>query len=307
METALFGGPPELGNLLKLATGQIGFMTVFALPLFEGVAELCPQLSFAVQQIQSNRSIWQDLADREKRLSRPRDSRSSRPVSPEVADRKNQIAANKITIMVDDSKQNLHRRTLENGSSRQSSLGRVLSSSSRDSLPSIPRGGLETRTQSASTDTRTVGTPASPVTKATSVVSLDDSDVDAGDDDGCVFSSHSEVETSVDVSRPPSSDVYVMRDHHSGGGPDYDGIAARRIDDDVSKSYRVMTAFVSTGPSSAGSSPVENDKPHLAHEAVSRRARSTERAVSVARGLTRKKSRLRLTFWRRRPPTQMSN
>ncbi|KAL1971792.1 hypothetical protein VTN31DRAFT_1880 [Thermomyces dupontii] len=319
METALFGGPPELGNLLKLATGQISFMAVFALPLFEGVAELCPQLSFAVQQIQSNRSIWQDLADREKRRSRPRDSRSSRPVSPEAG--KHHAGPNKITIMVDESanKQGSPRRSLENGSSPQPSTGRVHPFSSRDSLPSIPRGGsLERRTQSASTDTRTVGTPASPVTKATSVVSLDDdSDDDAGDDEGCVFSSHSEVETSVDVSRPPSSDVYVVRggQHGGGGGTSaYDGLATRRIDDDVTKSYHVMTAFVSSGLSSAGSSPVENDKSHIGREAATtttttttRRARSTERAVSVARGLTRKKSRLRLAFWRRRPPTQMSN
>lgn len=67
METALFGGPPELGNLLKLATGQINFMTIFASPLFEGVADLMPQMWFAATQIKANKSVWQDLIEFEKR------------------------------------------------------------------------------------------------------------------------------------------------------------------------------------------------------------------------------------------------
>ncbi|KAK2765356.1 3',5'-cyclic-nucleotide phosphodiesterase [Arachnomyces sp. PD_36] len=67
METALFGGPPELGNLLKLATGQINFMAIFASPLFDGVADLLPQMSFAATQIKANKSVWQDLIEYEKR------------------------------------------------------------------------------------------------------------------------------------------------------------------------------------------------------------------------------------------------
>lgn len=67
METALFGGPPELGNLLKLATGQINFMAIFASPLFEGVADLMPQMWFAATQIKANKSVWQDLIEYEKR------------------------------------------------------------------------------------------------------------------------------------------------------------------------------------------------------------------------------------------------
>lgn len=67
METALFGGPPELGNVYKLATGQIGFMSIFAIPLFEGVSDILPQLRFTVEQIRSNQSRWHYYADREKR------------------------------------------------------------------------------------------------------------------------------------------------------------------------------------------------------------------------------------------------
>jgi hypothetical protein len=40
-----------LGNIYKLATGQIGFMSIFALPLFEGVSDILPDLKFTVHQI----------------------------------------------------------------------------------------------------------------------------------------------------------------------------------------------------------------------------------------------------------------
>ncbi|KAF7712549.1 Uncharacterized protein PECH_004090 [Penicillium ucsense] len=65
METALFGGPPELGNIYKLATSQIGFMSIFALPLFEGVEDLLPQLRFTGEHIRSNQAQWQQFATQE--------------------------------------------------------------------------------------------------------------------------------------------------------------------------------------------------------------------------------------------------
>lgn len=67
METALFGGPPELGNTFKLATGQIGFMSIFALPLFEGVADILPGMLFTVEHIRNNQSKWHLLADIERK------------------------------------------------------------------------------------------------------------------------------------------------------------------------------------------------------------------------------------------------
>ncbi|KAJ6119257.1 hypothetical protein N7523_003537 [Penicillium sp. IBT 18751x] len=67
METALFGGPPELGNMYKLATGQIGFMSIFALPLFEGVTDLLPQLQFTVDHMRRNQAQWQEHANNELR------------------------------------------------------------------------------------------------------------------------------------------------------------------------------------------------------------------------------------------------
>ncbi|RDW72531.1 3',5'-cyclic-nucleotide phosphodiesterase PDE2 [Aspergillus mulundensis] len=66
METALFGGPPELGNVYKLATGQMGFMSIFALPLFEGVSDILAGLRFTVDHIRRNHTRWHYLADLER-------------------------------------------------------------------------------------------------------------------------------------------------------------------------------------------------------------------------------------------------
>ncbi|KAJ5803558.1 uncharacterized protein N7503_006008 [Penicillium pulvis] len=91
METALFGGPPELGNIYKLATGQIGFMSIFALPLFEGVSDLMPQLQFTADYIRDNQSQWQQHANDELRrrglsvegpVSEAVSPRSTSPVRP---------------------------------------------------------------------------------------------------------------------------------------------------------------------------------------------------------------------------------
>lgn len=67
METALFGGPPELGNILKLGNGQVGFMNTFAYPLFESVTDLLPAMSFTVKEITANRSIWSVKVEHERR------------------------------------------------------------------------------------------------------------------------------------------------------------------------------------------------------------------------------------------------
>lgn len=83
METALFGGPPELGNIYKLATGQIGFMSIFALPLFEGVADIIPDMRFTVEHIRNNQAKWHMLADAEKRrMTLQNDSLTDDIISP---------------------------------------------------------------------------------------------------------------------------------------------------------------------------------------------------------------------------------
>ncbi|KAJ5573442.1 uncharacterized protein N7459_007869 [Penicillium hispanicum] len=83
METALFGGPPELGNIYKLATSQIGFMSIFALPLFEGVSDLLPQLQFTADHISRNQAQWQQYANDElRKQGLPVEDRVENTVSP---------------------------------------------------------------------------------------------------------------------------------------------------------------------------------------------------------------------------------
>ena len=67
METVLFGGPPEIGNALKLANSQIGFMTIFAHPLFHDVTDIIPAMGFAPAEIITNKRVWHAKIEQEKR------------------------------------------------------------------------------------------------------------------------------------------------------------------------------------------------------------------------------------------------
>ena len=58
IETTLFGGPPEIGNTIKLANSQNGFMNIFARPLFESVTDILPTMVFAVNEMKTNTEIW---------------------------------------------------------------------------------------------------------------------------------------------------------------------------------------------------------------------------------------------------------
>ncbi|KAJ5763516.1 hypothetical protein N7533_002197 [Penicillium manginii] len=83
METALFGGPPELGNIYKLATSQIGFMSIFALPLFEGISDLLPQLHFTAEHIRRNQAQWKQHANDElQKQGLPIEHRAEITISP---------------------------------------------------------------------------------------------------------------------------------------------------------------------------------------------------------------------------------
>ena len=64
--TTLPGGPPELGNVTKLANSQIGFMNMFAYPLFEAVTHILPAMKFATDVIKSNQAIWMAQIEKEK-------------------------------------------------------------------------------------------------------------------------------------------------------------------------------------------------------------------------------------------------
>lgn len=78
--TTLFGGPPELGNIIKLANSQIGFMNIFARPLFEAVTDVLPAMVFAVDEIKENQKVWKGKIEDERAngsSKRPEKKRSS--------------------------------------------------------------------------------------------------------------------------------------------------------------------------------------------------------------------------------------
>lgn len=56
--SALFGGPPTVGDLIKLGKSQQGFMGVFARPLFEAVTGILPAMSFSIDELEKNKEIW---------------------------------------------------------------------------------------------------------------------------------------------------------------------------------------------------------------------------------------------------------
>lgn len=68
MPSCLFGGPPVQDDLIKLGESQIGFMNIFARPLFEAVTDILPAMRFAVDEILTNKSIWDTKIDREKQM-----------------------------------------------------------------------------------------------------------------------------------------------------------------------------------------------------------------------------------------------
>ncbi|KAF1951767.1 HD-domain/PDEase-like protein [Byssothecium circinans] len=69
MPSCLFGGPPVQDDVIKLGESQIGFMNIFARPLFEAVADILPAMRYAVDEILINSSTWEKKieAERERR------------------------------------------------------------------------------------------------------------------------------------------------------------------------------------------------------------------------------------------------
>ncbi|KAF2021772.1 HD-domain/PDEase-like protein [Aaosphaeria arxii CBS 175.79] len=64
--SCLFGGPPVRDDLIKLGESQIGFMNIFAGPLFEAVADILPAMHYAVDEISLNKATWEMKMDAEK-------------------------------------------------------------------------------------------------------------------------------------------------------------------------------------------------------------------------------------------------
>lgn len=55
--SALFAAPVR--EIVELGKSQIGFMNMFAIPLFQGVTDVMPGMEFAVNELQMNKSAWE--------------------------------------------------------------------------------------------------------------------------------------------------------------------------------------------------------------------------------------------------------
>jgi hypothetical protein len=70
MPSCLFGGPPVRDDIIKLGESQIGFMNIFARPLFEAVTDILPEMRFAVDEILTNKGIWEGKIDEARKKKR---------------------------------------------------------------------------------------------------------------------------------------------------------------------------------------------------------------------------------------------
>lgn len=51
---------PPVREIIELGKSQIGFMNLFAIPLFQGVTDIMPSLKFCVDELQNNKTKWQE-------------------------------------------------------------------------------------------------------------------------------------------------------------------------------------------------------------------------------------------------------
>jgi hypothetical protein len=70
MPSCLFGGPPVREDIIKLGESQIGFMNIFARPLFEAVTDILPTMRFAVDEMLINKAVWERKIDEERQSKR---------------------------------------------------------------------------------------------------------------------------------------------------------------------------------------------------------------------------------------------
>lgn len=70
--TALFAAPVR--EVIELGKSQIGFMNMFALPLFQGVTDVMPGMEYCVDEIQQNKMRWEEkIAEEHERVRQDSD------------------------------------------------------------------------------------------------------------------------------------------------------------------------------------------------------------------------------------------
>ncbi|KAK0126831.1 3',5'-cyclic-nucleotide phosphodiesterase [Cadophora gregata] len=70
--TALFAAPTRAP--IELGKSQIGFMNMFAIPLFQGVTDVMPGMAYCVEELLRNKAAWeQTIADEQERVRKGSD------------------------------------------------------------------------------------------------------------------------------------------------------------------------------------------------------------------------------------------
>ncbi|GAO13889.1 uncharacterized protein UV8b_03876 [Ustilaginoidea virens] len=64
IKSSLLAQPKK--DILSLATAQLGFMNVFAIPLFEGVADIMPAMRYVVDELETNKGLFEKKLQEEK-------------------------------------------------------------------------------------------------------------------------------------------------------------------------------------------------------------------------------------------------
>jgi 3',5'-cyclic-nucleotide phosphodiesterase len=65
--SALFAAPVR--EIIELGKSQIGFMNMFAIPLFQGVTDVMPAMGFCVDELHSNQEVWaKKIADEQAKI-----------------------------------------------------------------------------------------------------------------------------------------------------------------------------------------------------------------------------------------------
>jgi hypothetical protein len=80
--TCLFGGPPVIDDVIKLGESQQGFMTIFARPLFESVTEILPSMHFTIDELEKNRTTWEEKMEEQRKLDSKSAGSQRNPQSP---------------------------------------------------------------------------------------------------------------------------------------------------------------------------------------------------------------------------------
>ncbi|KAF8545148.1 hypothetical protein BDD12DRAFT_800572 [Trichophaea hybrida] len=64
--------PPVTGSVVALAKSQVGFMNLFAIPLFENLSKVLPEMTFSVEELMANKDSWSKKIEADEGSNQPR-------------------------------------------------------------------------------------------------------------------------------------------------------------------------------------------------------------------------------------------